>query len=310
MKYVIDDKTLTTIADACREAARISSKLTPNRIAQNIPTIKAEENGFGESISTWDYIFTVYGKVFKDIFQTLKEYGYDASETNFVSEIQGAIGEVYNLANDNGYAQGVVEGEEIGRKAEYDTFWDTYQQAYNGVAKRDGYSSAFFSYWWNDKIYKPKYDIVITTGASSMYQASQITDTKVKITLDGTSSNMFFGCGNLKTIPYLKLTEKATLPNAFRSCKALENITFDGVIKCDVDLQYSTKLTRASIESIMSHLSMDDSGGVLGTVTLSLEAVDREFQYEDVGGAIIKGSESPDWLSILPPSFIWDISLI
>jgi hypothetical protein len=307
MKYVIDEKTLTSIADACREAARVSSKLTPNRIAQNIPTRKAEENGFGESVSTWDYIFTVYGEVFKDIFQTLKEYGYDASETNFVSEIPDAIVEVCNLANENGYAEGVVDGEQIGQKAEYDKFWDAYQQ--NG--KRNNYSTAFFQYWWTDDIYNPKYDMVIAAGASSMYQAaSQITNTRVKITLDCASTNMFFGCGSLKTVPYLKLTEKATLPNAFRNCKALENITFDGVIKCDVDLQYSTKLTRASIESLMSHLYVGGDAENLGTVTLSLEAVDREFAYTDIDGTEYIGSESPDWLEILPPGVIWDVSLI
>lgn len=307
MKYVIDEKTITAIADACRKVIRNGITLTPQRIASHLSVIeRAEENGFGESVATWDKLYTVDGSVFNNIFQTLKEYGYDASETNYVSEITYAITDIVNLAESNGYAQGVVEGEEIGRKAEYDTFWDAYQQ--NG--KRNSYSSAFFGRWWEDKIYNPKYDMVITDGASSMYQASQITNTKVKITLDCRGNNMFFNCTKLKTIPYLKLTEKATLPSAFINCEYLENITFDGVIACDVDLQYSKKLTRASIESLMSHLSMDDSGDVLGTVTLSLEAVDREFQYEDIGGVIIKGSESPDWLSILPPGVIWDVSLI
>ena len=191
---------------------------------------------------------------------------------------------------------------------ENDEFWDAYQQ--NGA--RDNYSSAFFQRWWNDNTYNPKYDMVITAGASSMYQASNITDTKVKITLDGTSSNMFYGNGLLKTIPYLKLTQKATLSNAFRGCKELENITIDGVITCDIDLQYSTKLTRASIESIMTHLAMDDApndSGFWGTVTLPLEAVDREFAFEDMGEQYV-GSVSQDWANLVPPSVLWDVALI
>lgn len=305
MKYVIDEKTLTAIADACRKVIRSGITLTPKSIASYLSVIKrAEENGFGESVSTWDNLYTADGSVFKDIFQALKENGYDASEPNYVSEITSAISDVVYLANDNGYAQGVVEGEEIGRKAEYDNFWDTFQQ--NG--KRNNYASAFFGWWWADKIYNPKYDMVITSGASSIYQASSITDTKVKITLDYTSSNMFFNCANLKTIPYLKLTEKATLPKAFFKCEALENITFDGIIKCDVDLQYSKKLTRASIESLMSHLA-DGEGEMVGTVTLSLEAVDREFA-ETVDGEYIKGSESNAWAEILPPTYEWEVALI
>jgi hypothetical protein len=182
-------------------------------------------------------LYLIQGETLTNLANKIREKSDLASQLT-PSEMAGAVDAVH------------AHGEEAGKKAEYDTFWDAYQEK----GKRNNYSSAFFSYWWTDDIYNPKYDMVITTGASSMCQAARISNTKVKITLDGTSGNMFYGCSMLKTIPYLKLTEKATLPNAFRSCAALENITFDGVIKCDVDLQYSTKLTRASIESLMAHL--------------------------------------------------------
>ena len=150
--------------------------------------------------------------------------------------------------------QAVAENEQkvfdAGKDAEYNAFWDAYQEYGN----RTVYPTAFYHNWWNDTTYNPKYDIVIKSGASSVFQATTFTNTKVKITLETTSTNLFFGNRNLKTIPYLKLTEKATLQKAFYNNTGLENITFDGVIRCDVDLQYSTKLTRASITSLIHHL--------------------------------------------------------
>jgi hypothetical protein len=182
-------------------------------------------------------LYLIQGETLTNLANKIREKSDLASQLT-PSEMAGAVDAVH------------AHGEEAGKKAEYDTFWDAYQN--NG--NRNNYASAFFSWWWKDDIYNPKYDMVITAGATSMYQASQITDTKVKITLDYASSNMFFNCSNLKTVPYLKLTEKATLIKAFFKCEALENITFDGVIKCDVDLQHSKKLTRASIENIMNHV--------------------------------------------------------
>ena len=54
-----------------------------------------------------------------------------------------------------GLAQKIGQVFELGRKAEYDAFWDEYQQ--NGT--RTNYTAAFRT-GWNDKIFRPKYNLV------------------------------------------------------------------------------------------------------------------------------------------------------
>jgi hypothetical protein len=203
---------------------------------------------------------------------------------------------------------------ENGKKAEYDRFWDTYQQ--NGT--RSAYDNFFRASGWNDETYNPKYEIR-AKSLSALFHGSGITDTKVPIIYEGTynSSNVFYGCSKLVTICNLTFVENpvhSNYSNWFYNCTALENIAIDGVIGNDINFQWSTKLTKESIKSIMTHLSLDDDApnesGKWGTVTLSLEAVDREFVYVDVGEEEIIGSESPEWMALLPPGVLWDVALI
>ena len=174
----------------------------------------------------------------------------------------------------------VEDGFEKGKQAEYDRFWDAFQQ--NG--NRTMYRYAFYSQGsqvWDDNLYNPKYPINATAsdGAGSMFQASLITDTKVDVAIGANAQYTFLSCNNLVTIRKLIVTEATTVhAQSFGGCNNLENITIDGVIACNnFNFQWSTKLSRASIISIVSHLSTTTSGL---SITLSKKAVNNAFTAE------------------------------
>lgn len=209
-------------------------------------------------------------------------------------------------------AENVPKVYEQGKQAEHDAFWEQYQR---GGATTADYSNAFYTGRWTDDIYKPKYDIVSSNSFNSLFAYSKITDTLVTIdaTLLTSSSKqqaLFNYATQLKTIPLIRVAEHNTYSGWFSNCTSLENISFEGVIGNDIDFRYSTKLTRVSIESIISHLCV--TGDYYGTVTLSLEAVDREFAEYDTDGEIFcVGSETADWSScISAASMYWDIALV
>lgn len=167
---------------------------------------------------------------------------------------------------DTGYSDGVEAGKPIGKKEQYDEFWDNYQDYGN----RSEYSYGFYRANWNDISYNPKYPIIIqaSDSTSNTFTYSTITDTRVDITIKSQTASFFYRCYELKTIRKLIVTENATLNNAFRDCSALENITVEGTIGANIDLSYSPLLTHASIMSVINHLK--DYSGSGATYTLKL----------------------------------------
>ena len=61
---------------------------------------------------------------------------------------------------------------DAGVKSEYDRFWDNYQE--NG--NRTNYSRAFSNGWWNNELFKPKYDICPVQAETLFYTNNSITD--------------------------------------------------------------------------------------------------------------------------------------
>lgn len=163
-----------------------------------------------------------------------------------------------------GYESGVAQGEQNA----YDAFWDKYQL--NGT--RTNYRYAFYSQGagvWTDDTYAPKYPITATAsyGGDSMYQASMITDTKVDVAIGANASYVFISCGNLKTIRKLIISDETAFNRWFGGCGALENVTFEGVIANDISFSDSTKLTNASVQSVIDHLK-DLTGETAKTFTI------------------------------------------
>ena len=181
---------------------------------------------------------------------------------------------------------------EKGKQEEYNSFWLEYQ--FRG--ERTNYSNAFRNYCWNDKCYNPKYPIRVSGGnLGSAYQACVITDTKVPIIhTGGSSTSVFNNASSLKTIRELTVAETTTFSSWFTNCTALKNLTLKGTIgQNGFDVHWSTKLTKASIESIISCLSADTNGL---TVTLSKAAVDNAFDSKTAIPFGFIFSYNPDWV--------------
>lgn len=211
---------------------------------------------------------------------------------------------------DSGYDAGLEAGKELGgynegfedgKDAEHDAFCDVTQQ--NG--NRPNYSYAFA--YHNDTTFNPKYDIAPISGCNYIFFVANISAEhfnkvfeKVKIDLSGckdlsrafssfggtelpfdisvthctSSTDLFAWNSPLRTIKKIIVAENNTFNGWFQGDTSLENVTFEGVIGQDINFQWSTLLTRASIESIVNALSDDATGK---TLTLSKAAVETAF---------------------------------
>lgn len=179
--------------------------------------------------------------------------------------------------NKGGYADGYEDGYEDGKQAEYDKFWDVFQQ--NG--KRNYYTSTFA--YWNDDIYNPKYTLIVVNGNTAYYNAT-VTDTKVPVDITNVTTNgqVFYGATDLVTVRKLIVAETSPVSSGlFNGCKALENITIEGVIGKNFDIHWSKKLSADSIRNIIEHLSDNVSGK---TLKLSETAVDTAIANGGFGG--------------------------
>lgn len=205
-------------------------------------------------------------------------------------------------AYDAGYA--------AGKQAEYDTFWDEYQQ--NGT--RTSYEHAFMGPGWTDVSYNPKYPIV-AKNAYSMYSNSRITEVLNIDTSGATSAvSIFYNTSaerigtvsfeatvalqttfnnsrKLHTIERVILTAANTYTNPFNNCTALENLTIEGTIgQNGFNVQWSTKLTHDSLMSIINALKdySADTSGTTYTVTLGTENI-AKLTEEELAIAYLKG---------------------
>lgn len=166
-------------------------------------------------------------------------------------------------------AEGIGAVHEAGQQAEYDRFWDSFQQ--NG--NRTNYYYTFAGKGWTDDTFNPKYPIVASSGSSAgmgmFYDCSGITRIPVPIEVaSGVSIQaMFSACSKLQTITLLKLGGNNNITsNSFNGLYALENITFDGYIEKSVTFPQSGKLTDASVQNIIDHLA-DLTGKTAQTLT-------------------------------------------
>lgn len=219
------------------------------------------------------------------------------------------------------YAQKVDEVYEAGKKAEYDAFWDAYQE--NG--NRLKYGGAFSGVGWNDETFKPKYDIK-PTEVSRILSGTAITDFKGALEKAGVVFDLSRAMGisyitdnsaTLTRLPELNVTSAKTLPyflyqasalvsvdkvilksdgsqtfgaQTFGYLTALEEIRFEGVIgQNGMNFQHSKKLSKASVISIINALSTTTSGLA---ITLSKAAVNKSFETSEGAN---DGELSSEW---------------
>ena len=225
----------------------------------------------------------------------------------FVSEIEKIdVESSYNNGYQQGYTEGEAKGEEQGydrgygegQKAEYDKFWDNYQQ--NG--ERADYRHAFGGSGWDDTNFKPKYNIVTNNQPFCMFIYSGITDLKgiledLGITIDfGEGQNMtnLFAYSKITRCPpvdvrsaiypdamFYKATEleEVTLLNVrkekpaamfgFTGCAKLKTLIVTGVIG-GADLKDCPLLSNESVQGIIDIL-YDYTNETAKTLTLHVD---------------------------------------
>lgn len=229
------------------------------------------------------------------------------------------------LISDKEIAEQIPSVFDAGKQEGYDTFWDIFQQ--NG--NRTDYLYGFSGIGWNRNTFMPKYDMYptsINTGFHSLNRSDNDWETfdmvehlaNLGVVLDtsqctnltaafmwmrtarlgvidcracNSDLNNTFAQGKIKTIDKLILKEENTFPNTFTKQAELTNITIEGTIGNSIDFQYSTKLTKASIESIINALSDTASGK---TLTLSHDAVTNAFIDYQMTWVRLVGTK-PNW---------------
>lgn len=205
-------------------------------------------------------------------------------------------------------------GFDAGKQAEYDAFWDVYQD--NG--NRTDYNNAFFGPGWDDTTFKPKYDIVPTgRDNGGMFSYSSITDIKgilekqgVKLDLSLCNTETMFTWAHNTKLPVmdysastgvsfyysylLKSIDKVILKTDgsqlfnFAGANSLQEVVFEGVIGQNMDLS-ACPLSKASIENVMSVLSDNTTGK---TATFKKTAVNNAFTADEWNALV---ATKPNW---------------
>lgn len=240
-KYLIDETTLTDIADGLRETLNdLDAKHKPEDMRQKI----------------------------NDVYFKAKIEGYDEGEIDGFSD-----GYVFGKAD--GYDEGHTEGYEAGKQAEYNSSWDAITQD----GKRLSYNYGFAE--WGSEYIRPSIKIMPTNAnrmflrclnlkalEKKYFDLSKNTEglsafcnncPKLEIIEDinfNPYSNYyqsFSYCSNLHTIKRLPFEETTTTDSAFLRCGKLQNITIDGVIGGNISFSDSP-LTVESMLSVITHL--------------------------------------------------------
>lgn len=236
---------------------------------------------------------------------------------------------VYDAGFEAGKSQGgdTDAAFEEGKQAQYDEFWDTFQN--NG--KLRNYKQVFSGRGWKSEVFYPKYNIIVT-GAMGIFQEFggtvpfSLTERleKCGVTLDfsgltSVMTNAFLGVifteiphidGSkvtgwsstfqssqfLETISIaIKEDGSATWSSTFGGCKALKSLTItSGTIgKNGFNVKDSTKLSKASILSILNACKKDVIGQGI-SITLPSKcidgATDTETLMSETGDADLYGA--------------------
>lgn len=224
---------MTNIANKIRDVLGLSEKIRLTDIPSLIDTVSDVAYSNGEEDGYW--------------------MGWDAG---------------YSDGESAGYSNGMLEGFDAGKQAEYDSFWDAYQQ--NG--NRTSYVYAFAGQAWTDEIYNPKYPFIVISNSNGMFTLSKLTNVKQPVDIRGASGQYFniFNTSEIVTIPKLIVSESTSFSGDFDNCRKLQNITFEGTIGRDINLQWSP-LTGESVYSIIfalaDYFETDDAWKY--TITLS-----------------------------------------
>lgn len=260
--------------------------------------------------------------------QGLKKQGIVVSDSAGLEECNTQLDIIYS-GYDRGYSvgynDGLVEGNYQGKQFAYDEFWNLYQD----YGKRTDCANMFSGRGWTSETFRPKYSMRIYNaymlfrycgitgdlGTLLGYNGTKfILDTNIlQYTFNNTLLEVIDGIeftkpitrfdstfaysGKLREIKVpLPITE-TTLFGGFDGCSALEEIRFNGTIGTTLNLKWSTKLSKASIENIIGCLSPTISGL---SITLSGAAVEGAF------GSTVNA----EWTNLIDTKSNWTINLL
>lgn len=216
---------------------------------------------------------------------------------------------------------------EAGKKAEYDAFWDTYQDCGN----RESYVTAFAGWGWSNRNFYPKYDMKPTTAermfsnfsfgngnstfdlqarcekcgvsidfsrCTNFYYAFAWANVSRIGVIDASSGTnfgaMFTGSAHLVTIDELIVSSTANFDSyVFSGCTALANIKITGTLANDTYFS-NCPLTKASMTSVVNALSPSAVGKKL---VLNKSAKEAAFT-------------SSEWDALISTKSNWTISLV
>ncbi len=244
-------------------------------------------------------------------------------------------------ANNTTIAENEQKVYEAGKQAEYDAFWDSYQDYGN----RDYYSGAFGGAGWVENIDKMKYPIKLgayracceymfeyfnrdKAGNAPLYDMTELSkkidfsqvmsanntfnNARIKnLTCDfsnAESLNSTFSGGNGGIIENLtlKVTDKCknfTATFSYQTAMTTIRFTDDSIIAASISFNHSP-LTKESITNIINTLSSSVSGK---TATFSKSAVDTAFETAEGLG---DGSTSAEWLALRATKENWTVTLV
>lgn len=216
--------------------------------------------------------------------------GYEAGQQAGYADGQlSGYGEGHQAGYEAGHQAGQLSGMEQGIQAEYDRFWDAYQQ--NG--ERTNYSHGFTGSGWTDETFKPKYPLRIVGSAESMCVNSAFTEIPVAVDFSQ-CDNIYYAFtfnSNLVRLPRMDISKVRSSTYAFRQCSSLEEIeclvfsentvlqsntfyytsnlkhlTAEGTVNTELNFAQSSMLTNESVQSILDHLK-DLTGATARTLT-------------------------------------------
>ena len=269
-----------------------------------------------------------------------KGYEQGKSEGDYEGAFNEGKAEAYEEIQDlNAELEQTLYGTDTGGKSYYDEFWDDYLDYGN----RKDFDHAFGGIGWTPENFNPNRDMTPTNAYMMFRKCKMRIDlvehlNKLGVNLDFSKctntiyafnfseftrigvfdcsssassiplSNVFTSCSYLVTIDKIVLKKGSGgmfETTSFKDCTSLENVTFEGVIDVNgLNLQWSTKLSKDSITSIINILSTTTSGL---SITLSKVAVNTAFE---TSAGLADGSTSSDWNNLIGTKTNWTINLV
>lgn len=225
-----------------------------------------------------------------------------------------------------------------GEQAEYDRFWDAFQD--NG--NRTDYANAFLDFWWQPDTLRPKYTCKVVQGGSmfarcywqkpNIVEPMDISHISIDVT-EATDCSMMFANANIKAVTLIFGDKITSLNNAFTkgsgdgkpmeitllvpnpNCDWTNAFAYHNVKELNLlegtvigrngfNVQWATGLSKANLTSIINALS-DSTSGL--SVTLSKYAVDKAFETSNGAN---DGSASAEWNALIATKPNWIKNLV